>query len=160
MCSSLIGLKRLIVHVEKCAGCRHCEMVCSFTHDRVFNPSLSRITVFKEDELGFDYPIACRQCIVCPPIEFCTATALRKIKGVIQVNERRCIGCGVCVKYCNYGAVKLNVDGKPVICDLCGGKPECVSRCPTRALEYIDVEEFSETLDEAKHKLTKFWGIT
>ncbi len=160
MCSSLIGLKRLVVHVEKCAGCRHCEMVCSFFHEKIFNPCLSRITVFKEDKLGFDYPITCRQCSVCPPIELCTATALKKREGVIQIVNGMCIGCGTCVKSCNYGAVKLNVEGKPVICDLCGGKPKCVSRCPTGALEYIDVEEFSETLDEARHKLSKSWGIT
>ena len=134
-------------------------MVCSFSHERVFNPSLSRITVFKEDKLGFDYPITCRQCSVCPPIDFCTATALRKKEGVIKVDKRLCVGCGTCVEYCNYGAVKLNVEGKPLICDLCGGKPECVSRCPTGALEYLNVEEFSETLDEAKQKLCKIWGI-
>ena len=135
-------------------------MVCSFFHDRIFNPTLSRITVFKDDKLGFDYPITCRQCNVCPPIDFCTAKALSKKEGVIQVDKWLCIGCGTCVEYCNYGAVKLNVEEKPVICDLCGGMPECVSRCPTGALEYLDVEEFSETLEEAKQKLCKIWGIT
>lgn len=152
-------MKRLIVNAEKCAGCRQCEMVCSFIHERLFNPTLARITVFKDDELGFDYPITCRQCSVCPPMELCPVAALMKKDEVTKVDNQICTGCGNCVKSCNFNAVKLNVEGKPVICDLCGGTPECVFRCPTGALEFMDVNEFSETLDEAKQKLCKLWGI-
>jgi Fe-S-cluster-containing hydrogenase component 2 len=134
-------------------------MVCSFKHEGLFSSSLSRITVFKEDEFGFDYPVACRQCNICLPTELCPVAALKKNNGIIQVDYQTCIGCENCVRVCKFTAVKLNEEGKPIVCDLCEGDPKCVLRCPTGALGFHDADEFSETVDEAKLRLKMLWGI-
>jgi len=151
-------LKRITVEAERCAGCRQCEMVCSFHHTMTFSPESSRVTVIKDDRLGLDYPLMCRQCSDCPPMEACPTQALTREEGVIMVDWQTCIGCGACVDECRHGAVKLH-DEKALICDLCGGGPQCVARCPTGALSYAESPEFVETPCEAFSRLKKEWGM-
>jgi len=128
--------KLITVEPSRCAGCRYCEMWCSFTHEGVFSTSLSRITVVKDDLTGMDYPIICRFCNPSPYVEACPTNALRRGEsGVIVVDESRCTGCGSCVRTCPYGAVKMHsLKAKPLICDLCGSDPVCFKKCPTNAL--------------------------
>lgn len=153
-------MRRIIVDAERCAGCRYCEMLCSFHHERKFSPSLSRVTIIKEDKYGLDYPILCHQCNLCPSVDACPTGALTKIeRGIIDLNEEACIGCGLCVEACTYNAVKLDESSKPLICDLCGGDPLCVDRCPTGALTLADTEEEGEHPEEAFKEILKRWGI-
>lgn len=47
-----------------------------------------------------------------------------------RISTRRCIGCKVCEKHCNYGAVKVNSERKAVIdYDKCVGCGQCVALC-------------------------------
>lgn len=77
---------------------------------------------------------------------------------MIFVIKEKCIGCGICVKTCPFGAIEI-VDGKAVIgdkCTLCGA---CVEACPVGAIvlereekeidtsAYRDVWVFAETED-------------
>jgi carbon-monoxide dehydrogenase iron sulfur subunit len=153
-------MKRLLVDSAECSGCRYCEMVCSFHHEGRFSPSLSRVTVIKEDKYGMDYPVFCRQCEDCPPIATCPTEALSKNwQGFIAVDTDACTGCGTCVEACKYGAVKLDGRSNPLICDLCGGSPVCVERCPTGALRFEESEEPSELPEEVFRELRGRWGI-
>jgi Fe-S-cluster-containing hydrogenase component 2 len=153
-------MKRLLVDSSECSGCRYCEMVCSFHHEGRFSPSLSRVTVVKEDRYGMDYPVFCRQCEDCPPIATCPTGALSKNEqGSVAVDTDACTGCGTCVEACKYGAVKLDGRSNPLICDLCGGSPVCVERCPTGALRFEESEEPSELPEEVFRGLMRRWGI-
>jgi carbon-monoxide dehydrogenase iron sulfur subunit len=133
-------MKRIVVDVDRCSGCRLCEVVCSFAHENVFGPSVSRITVLKEDAFGFDLPVTCWHCRRCLAIESCPSKALTKNpEGLVYANEGKCTGCGKCVKACYVGAIKLHPERHtPLICDLCGGRPLCVRKCPTKALTYSE----------------------
>lgn len=153
-------MKRLLVDAEKCSGCRFCEMVCSFHHKKRFSPSLSRVTVIKEDKYGLDYPIFCHQCDPCPSITACPAGALTRTElGIVTVDEEACTGCGACVEACVFDAVKLDESSKPLICDLCGGEPVCAERCPTKALIFAESEEAVSRPEEAFGELLRRWGI-
>ena len=33
--------KVLMIHPDKCTGCRNCELACSFEHERRFRPGCS-----------------------------------------------------------------------------------------------------------------------
>jgi Fe-S-cluster-containing hydrogenase component 2 len=152
-------MKRIKVKAEICAGCRQCEMVCSFEHFKRFSPSLSRVTVQKDDRNGLDYPVTCRQCSDCPPIDACPVQALsRTEEGLTWCDADTCIGCGVCEKECKYDAIKVS-EGMALVCDLCGIDPQCVARCPTGALEYVEMSEFTETPKEAFARLKEEWGF-
>ena len=150
----------MLVDAEKCSGCRLCEMVCSFHHEKKFSPKLSRITVIKKDRYGLDSPILCHQCDPCPAIDACPNDALTKTDlGVIHLNRETCTGCGACVDACVFDAVKLDESLKPLLCDLCGGEPVCVQRCPTDALVYTDSEKRAEQPEEVFREILRRWGI-
>jgi len=152
-------LKRIVVRAEECAGCRQCEMVCSFQHSGRFSPSLARVTVHRDDLNGLDYPVMCRQCSDCPPMESCPVVALsREAEGVVVADWQLCTGCGLCVQTCRYGAVKMH-EGRPLICNMCEGQPQCVERCPTAALEHVEAPEFTETPEEAFRRMKEAWSF-
>ncbi|UCH37533.1 MAG: 4Fe-4S dicluster domain-containing protein [Candidatus Bathyarchaeota archaeon] len=154
-------MKRLHANVEKCSGCRLCELVCSFHHSGQFRPSVSRIIVEKRDKYGFDFPVFCRQCEECPPIAACPNTALKKVKnGAIVVDHEVCINCEACVGVCPHNAIRLNKFSNILICDLCGGTPLCVEKCPTKALEFSNsrIKDNQPAEKELKMLLEK-WEI-
>jgi len=64
-----------------CAGCLRCELACSDTYTKSFNPSAARIRVVMSGE-------DCR-------IDF----------------TEECIECGICVDQCFYGALSKSEKG-------------------------------------------------
>ena len=152
-------MKRIRVDAEACTGCRTCELVCSYRHAGRFSPSLSRVTIIKEDRLGLDYPIMCHQCGICAAQGACQTDAFTRDKeGVVEVEAVRCTGCGACAATCRYGAVKV-VDSLALICDLCGGEPNCVVHCPTKALAYSEDVSEPEPLETIFAELLRRWGV-
>jgi Fe-S-cluster-containing hydrogenase component 2 len=134
-------------------------MVCSFHHTGRFSPSLARVTVHKDDRNGLDYPLFCHQCIECPPIDTCPVGAITKTAdGWTWVDWQTCIGCGTCIESCKYNVIKL-AEGKALICNLCDGNPECVNRCPTEALSFIETDESTETQIHAFKRLMEMWNL-
>ena len=93
-------MKRILVEPSSCAGCRICELACSFRHNGVFSPSLSRVTVLKVDKYGLDLPLFCRQCDRCHPIEACPTEAL-----ICDL----CDGSPACVERCPTQAISFEV---------------------------------------------------
>ncbi|MFZ7101687.1 MAG: ATP-binding protein [Peptococcaceae bacterium] len=64
--------------------------------------------------------------------------ALRKI---VQINEKKCNGCGQCIPACHEGAIRI-INGKAqLITDkLCDGLGDCLGECPLGAIEIIERE--------------------
>jgi Fe-S-cluster-containing hydrogenase component 2 len=149
-----------------CSGCRLCEVVCSFHHEKIFAPWLSRIRVFKK-EPAIDYPVSCKKCKNPPCLKSCEFSALSvdPSSGGVVVNEKMCTGCGECTKGCPFGAIYLP-DGRnfPVVCDLCGGDPKCVKFCPAGVLRFMTSDELARikqqkiALDHMGTFLEK-WGL-
>lgn len=81
----------------------------------------------------------CIQCGLC--IDACPHKAIyRNLKtNSIDIDEKKCISCGLCITSCPYGVLTLDpIDGKALKCDLCGGDPACVKRCPKKALYFLE----------------------
>ncbi|MEG6520614.1 4Fe-4S dicluster domain-containing protein [Desulfotomaculum sp. 1211_IL3151] len=134
-------MKVLAADPNKCLGCRICEQWCSMFHFRVNNPKKSRISVVRSHETYMDYPFSCQQCADTPCIKACPvkiqALSVDENTGAIKVDEEKCIACGLCVKACPNQAIKKHPTEKHMlICDLCGGDPQCVKHCPGDALFY------------------------
>jgi len=139
-------MKKLSYKVDKCTGCRSCEIACAVAHSasgELFKAlkeetvSLPRKRVFLAG--GRNYPVSCRNCSDPKCVDACMAAALvfDAAKGVVAHDEKRCVGCWMCVMVCPYGAIRPNVKTKmPVRCDKCADKdePGCVKACPTGAV--------------------------
>ena len=63
------------------------------------------------------------------------------IRKVIQIDEEKCVGCGLCVNACHEGAIGM-VDGKAKLLrdDYCDGLGNCLPVCPTNAISFEERE--------------------
>ena len=63
------------------------------------------------------------------------------IRTVIEINEEKCNGCGLCAKACHEGAFGM-VNGKAKLLrdDYCDGLGDCLPACPTGALNIVKRE--------------------
>ena len=63
------------------------------------------------------------------------------------VDESKCTGCGDCVRACPGKVMRLHPrTSKAMVCDLCGGEPECVKACSDAgffALKVVPYESVS-----------------
>jgi len=133
-------VKLITVNTERCTGCRLCELACSLKHNGECNPAAAMIQVTGFDEL-FSVPMMCLQCekpacaTICP-----TAAIVRdQTTGTITVLGEKCIGCKLCTVACPFGNISFSSAKRVAVkCDLCGGEPECVTFCPTKALEFTE----------------------
>jgi len=149
---------KIEVDAAKCTGCRMCEMACSFAHEQVYGPYWSRIRVSRLEDTGVDYPVVCQQCLRATCVEACPTGAIYRPEATmaILVDADKCTHCGECVKACPFGAVALHPEtGVPMICDLCGGKPVCVSRCETRAIHLAPVKWEDKTRETYPRPVVK-----
>jgi len=133
--------KILMIHPDKCTGCHNCELACSFAHEGLFRPGDSRIHVYTWEREGFSVPMMCQQCDDAPCLSVCPTGALHRNPetNVVEWDADKCIRCRMCVQVCPFGNVAYDaVSGNILKCDHCGGDPECVKFCPSKALEYVD----------------------
>lgn len=125
----------IIIEIDKCSGCSRCEVHCSFFHSGKIGRSGARIKVVKNEDLGIDFPVVCRQCRE----RYCTQCPEKAIEigplGQVIVSPTLCTACGVCESMCPIGAIEL-FEGIPYVCDLCGGDPRCVKACTPNAIRY------------------------
>ncbi len=148
-----MGLRYVLgIIYENCTGCHLCELACSYAHYKVFNPSLSRITVITRPEVQTSIPVYCMQCRDAACVRACPANAIYFDEGsnAYLIDDSRCIGCRECAYACPFGAVGFDGDGKPIKCDLCGGDPECVKVCPHDAIIYGSEEVVMRRLKRGK----------
>jgi len=133
--------KALNINPDKCTGCLQCEIACSMEHTGAFNPSQSRIKVFKFHDEGRFVPYTCTQCSEAWCMQACPVEAISydAETGAKVVADSACVGCKVCTIACPFGTVNYVPDtGKVAKCDLCGGDPKCATACPTDAITYVD----------------------
>jgi len=153
----------LVAEPSRCVGCRRCELACSEFNNGVSQPSIARIKVGRNYNVGPQDTAAgfgrgdgtwgnhrliqdvCHQCPHPVPCQLaCPRGAIEVVPPVNArvVNVDKCRGCGICTKACPWAMTSLSgpVDGantKATKCSLCNGDPECVRMCPVGGLKYV-----------------------
>jgi benzoyl-CoA reductase subunit BamC len=137
-------VKTIKVDVDKCNGCRACEVACSAFHATPQyssnNPARSRIRVIREPLRDIYVPVYAG--------EQAQAECLGRDKYVIDGKEYE--ECAFCRASCpSRDLFKEPDSGLPLKCDMCESdptleKPLCVQWCLVDALTYEEREEEGE----------------
>lgn len=138
----------ILYNSSKCTGCKVCELVCSYVHDRAFNPDQARIHIFNDLFTGKNEADICHHCLSPKCYDACSFNAIYidENNGTRILDESKCTSCGECVKACPFNEsgkiIKFNSSKKTYFkCDFCGGEPMCVEWCGPNALIYRQRKE-------------------
>jgi len=145
-------VKIIKVDLDKCNGCRACEVACSAFHASPKyssnNPARSRIRVIHEPLRDVYVPIRAGDYT---PAE-CTG------RHTYTINEKEYDECSFCGVSCPSRDVFKEPDsGLPLKCDMCESdpplaEPMCVQWCLADALTYEEKEEEVKEEEEEKRE--------
>ena len=134
-------VKVIKIDVDKCNGCRACEVICSAFHASPKyssnNPERSRIRLIRDPLKDIYLPVYAG--------EYTPAECTGRNKYVIDGREYS--ECDTCRASCpSRNLFKEPDSGLPLKCDMCEetpalDQPKCVEWCHAEALIYVEREE-------------------
>lgn len=150
-------MKEIFINLEKCLGCKNCELLCAVEHSStkvlfaaIAEVPMPRRRLYVEHAEGQKVPLLCRHCEEAPCVDACVSGALSQDTKtrIVSHKAERCVGCWMCLMVCPYGVIGREKQRKVALkCDQCPDQevPVCVTSCPTRALVYSEAEEFAKS---------------
>lgn len=142
-----------IIDNRKCIGCHACTVACKAEHDvpvgvnRTWVKYIEKGT-FPHSRRHFSV-MRCNHCADAPCVEICPTEALHtRSDGIVDFDNRRCIGCKACMQACPYDALYIDPETHTAAkCNYCthrvdiGLEPACVNVCPEHAIISGDMDD-------------------
>lgn len=142
-----------VIDNRKCIGCHACSVACKSENEVPL--SVNRTWV-KYVETGI-YPNSrrhfqvtrCNHCANPPCARICPTQAMyQRSDGIVEFDNKHCIGCKACLQACPYDAIYIDPDsGTAAKCHYCahrtevGLEPACVVVCPEHAIIAGDMND-------------------
>ena len=155
-------VKTIKIDIDKCNGCRACEVICSAFHSEPRfssdNPARSRIRVIREPLSDIYLPVFAG--------EYTAVECAGRDKYTIDGKEYE--ECAFCRASCpSRDDFKEPDSGLPLKCDMCEGEDEplCVKWCTVDALTYeereedVEEEESPEEMEVGLEALANEYGL-
>lgn len=179
----------MVIDLHKCVGCHSCSVACK-SEWRVpddFGRSWVKRLGPENTPHGISYtfyPGLCNHCDTPSCVEACPTKKVAKkfedqdrqqamfadvaaiwkdpLTGIVQIDKRRCSGCGACADACPYEAIYINreLGGSGVAdkCDFCverlalGLEPACIIACPVDARVFGDLNDPDSDVRQVKQQ--------
>ena len=142
---------------KRCIDCRACESACKQWNHVETGVNVRYRQVRLQESGTFPQArvqalsISCNHCENAYCVKVCPVKAIsRRADGIVVVDTKRCLGCGMCGMFCPYGAPQYHaVTQQMQKCTMCvdrvdqGLAPACASACPTGALQWGNWDEIA-----------------
>ena len=155
-------VKSIKIEVDKCSGCRICEMICSAFHSEPkyssINPARARIRIIRDPLTDVFIPVHAG--------DYTVAECAGRNKYTMDGKEYD--ECSFCRASCpSREEFKEPDSGLPLKCDMCEGEeePMCVKWCDVDALtlevreEEVEDQERKEELEIGLESLADKYGL-
>ncbi|HEY8563439.1 MAG TPA: NrfD/PsrC family molybdoenzyme membrane anchor subunit [Pyrinomonadaceae bacterium] len=141
-----------IIDNRKCIGCHACTVACKSEHQVPIGVNRTWVKYIEKGEFPDTRRLfsvmRCNHCADAPCVEICPVTALyTRADGIVDFDDRRCIGCKACTQACPYDALYMHPDNHTAAkCNYCshrtdiGLEPACVVVCPEHAIISGDMD--------------------
>jgi Fe-S-cluster-containing dehydrogenase component/formate-dependent nitrite reductase membrane component NrfD len=141
-----------IIDNRKCIGCHACTVACKSENEVPLGVNRTWVKYIEKGEFPdirrLFSVMRCNHCADAPCVEICPVTALFTRKdGIVDFDDRRCIGCKACTQACPYDALYMHPDQHTAAkCNYCshrtdiGLEPACVVVCPEHAIISGDMD--------------------
>ncbi len=147
-----------IIDNRKCIGCHACTVACKSEHDTPIGVNRTWVKYIEKGNFPNTHRafsvMRCNHCAESPCATICPTTALyARDDGIVDFDNRRCIGCKACMQACPYDAIHIDPsNGTAAKCNYCahrvevGLEPPCVNVCPTHAIISGNLEDSSSEI--------------
>ena len=157
-----------VVDIDRCWGCKACQVACKYEHGIPASEGkpveVMRVECLEENgAVSCEFlPVSCQHCRDAKCMEVCPRGAIRRDgEGLVQLVEENCVGCGLCIRACPYGAVHFRqAEGKKKVwkCDLCvrrrakGLPASCEQHCLGGVFHSCPQGEMEELVARRKYR--------
>lgn len=142
-----------IIDNRKCIGCHACTVACKAEHDVPIGVNRTWVKYIEKGRFPHTRRLfsvlRCNHCEDAPCVEICPVTALyKRDDGIVDFDNRRCIGCKACTQACPYDAIYIDPQTHTAAkCNYCAHRvdvgllPACVNVCPEHAIISGDLDD-------------------
>lgn len=153
-----------IIDNRRCIGCHACTVACKSEHEVPIGVNRTWVKYVEKGQFPNSRRLfsvmRCNHCDNAPCVEICPVTALfRRDDGIVDFDNRRCIGCKACTQACPYDALYIDpVSHTAAKCNYCahridrGLEPACVNVCPTQAIISGDLDDPKSRISEIRSR--------